>query len=385
VGFDEGTLGACEHDAYLRTPDGQIREQTDARSGARKRGVLLVVDGAAAQLAYTTEGTRGVLSHTGTSGTSPADDISRELELASEAVRTFWVRWAHGKEVDMVDGQGQTRGQAMGWWTRRGPEAASLVEVTRRPGAVMAFVSEAFGLEAFGTTGCSMGTVATFSPVLWHGLADRVDYQLLVGGPAVWDVDVGCRLATYEGSGWCADDGASCDAAGDCGDAACLRPEGMGDPIQPLYNTYFNHLHVSTNCGADGALPGTFESSSMARAVGARWSSKRPLPAPMAGTAIEAKPCRAASATALRIDCRMLISVAVQSMLIPATWMMALCGSRPAPVTTALPRGIAPCFATSRNGAVPARRLIAPETPCGMSSHHGMMLRFQALTMASTG
>ncbi len=30
------------------------------------------------------------------------------------------------------------------------------------------------------------------------------------------------------------------------------------------------------------------------------------------------------------------------------------------------------------------KNLIAPETPCGSKSHHGMMLRFHALTTTST-
>lgn len=68
-----------------------------------------------------------------------------------------------------------------------------------------------------------------------------------------------------------------------------------------------------------------------------------------------------------------------------ATWMMARKGRVPAPVRTAPPSGIGPCLATSRNGCVPPRRLMAPDTPCGSNSHQGMTLRFHALTMTSTG
>lgn len=56
----------------------------------------------------------------------------------------------------------------------------------------------------------------------------------------------------------------------------------------------------------------------------------------------------------------------------------------PAEVSTAPPNGIGPCFRSSLKGPVPPRRLIAPDTRCGSSSHHGMMLRFQALTITST-
>jgi hypothetical protein len=44
------------------------------------------------------------------------------------------------------------------------------------------------GPAMFGTLGCSMGTNATFGPVLWHGMDPIVDYQLFVGGPNMWDL-----------------------------------------------------------------------------------------------------------------------------------------------------------------------------------------------------
>ncbi len=58
-------------------------------------------------------------------------------------------------------------------------------------------------------------------------------------------------------------------------------------------------------------------------------------------------------------------------------------GSVPGPVSTA-PSGIIGIPASSRNGPVPPRRLIAPETPWGSSSHQGKMFRFHALTITST-
>jgi len=71
-------------------------------------------------------------------------------------------------------------------------------------------------------------------------------------------------------------------------------------------------------------------------------------------------------------------------MLRPATWIIARNDKFPAPVSTAPPSGIQPLRANSRNGAFPALRLIADETPCGNSNHQGMMFRFQALTITST-
>jgi hypothetical protein len=71
-------------------------------------------------------------------------------------------------------------------------------------------------------------------------------------------------------------------------------------------------------------------------------------------------------------------------MLIPATWIIDLNGKRPADVSTACPGGIAPIRPSYRNGCRLARRLIAAETACGISSHHGMMFQFHALTITST-
>jgi len=107
-------------------------------------------------------------------------------------------------------------------------------------------------------------------------------------------------------------------------------------------------------------------------------------PAPISGKAMDWKPFSAARAMAFLTESRIDRSDARQSMLIPATWMIPLNGSRPAEVSTAPPSGIGPCLANSLKGPVPPRLLIAPETPCGSRSHDGMMFRFQALTITST-
>src|SRR5262245_30416649 len=87
---------------------------------------------------------------------------------------------------------------------------------------------------------------------------------------------------------------------------------------------------------------------------------------------------------ALRTDSRTDHSDERHSRLMPATWMMALNGSRPAPVSTAPPSGIRPLRRTSRNGSLPPRRLMARDTPCGSRSHQGMRFRVHALTITST-
>ena len=88
---------------------------------------------------------------------------------------------------------------------------------------------------------------------------------------------------------------------------------------------------------------------------------KPPEPAPITGNANDRKPRRTAAATAERTDWRIDHSLARQRRLMPATWIRALCGRRPAEVTMAPPKGISGRRASSRNGAVPARLRIAAD------------------------
>lgn len=113
-------------------------------------------------------------------------------------------------------------------------------------------------------------------------------------------------------------------------------------------------------------------------------ASNPPDPAPIKGTASEANPRSSASFTAFSTQRLIDVSLARQKSSIPATWMIALNGRFPAEVATAWPSESRPNFATSLNGTVPARFLIAPLTPCGSNSHHGIVFRFQGFTMAST-
>ena len=57
-----------------------------------------------------------------------------------------------------------------------------------------------------------------------------------------------------------------------------------------------------------------------------------------------------ARAIAFRTESRIDRSDARHSMLIPATWMIALNGNRPAEVSTAPPSGIEPCLRSSLKG-----------------------------------
>lgn len=109
-----------------------------------------------------------------------------------------------------------------------------------------------------------------------------------------------------------------------------------------------------------------------------------PVPAPMRGKAMEWYPAFLATINAFLVANRTDSSEGIHKWPIPATCMMPLRGKRPAPVKTACPRASVLYFRSSQNGATPDFFLIAPETPWGNNNHHGIRLRFHALTMTST-
>ena len=88
-----------------------------------------------------------------------------------------------------------------------------------------------------------------------------------------------------------------------------------------------------------------------------------PVPAPINGNPIDRHPSRCATASALRTDSRIDRSDARHHMLIPASWIIALYGSRPAPVTTAPPSGITPFRPNSQNTPMPCPPLDRPRYP----------------------
>ena len=131
----------------------------------------------------------------------------------------------------------------------------------------------------FGTLGCSMGTNATFGPVLWHGLDPIIDYQLFVGGPNMWDLNAQCRRRHYT-KGYCDYDASrACTADSDCravhDKAQCAIPSHY-TTIARLFAQLPNHIHVTDACDIGGSDENTaafadFDSSSMAYAEGADW------------------------------------------------------------------------------------------------------------------
>jgi len=131
----------------------------------------------------------------------------------------------------------------------------------------------------FGTLGCSMGTNATFGPVLWHGLDPIIDYQLFVGGPNMWDLNAQCGRRHYD-QGYCAMDGVTpCRENEECsslgGDVRCVRPD-QYTTIDKLFEDLPNHIHVTDACDIRSSSESTapyppFDDSSMGFTTPVNW------------------------------------------------------------------------------------------------------------------
>ena len=228
----------------------QCRMAADAGGGGPKQRLAFVVDGMGGHFSFTTEqtGAKTVLLHTGTGGTNFMYSLSRQIESASDA-KVVMVRWERGFS-------------SWGWFTRTSAVATRVPNVTRRIASVLAWVHENLaGAAEFGTVGCSMGTQATLGAVYWHsGVDSLVDYQLMVGGPGLWDINAGCGRRQYT-SGYCdLDASRACSAHADCSDLSarsrCVIPGPI--PFASLYESVVNHVHATQACdvsAADGTTP----------------------------------------------------------------------------------------------------------------------------------
>ena len=233
-----------------------------ALTGAPKQALAFVVDGMAGHLAYTTQ--RGddqtVLLHTGTGGTNYMRSLAGQIEGVSNA-KVVMLRWESGY-------------RGWGWFTRTSAPAARVPNLTRRVASAIAWIHENLaGPAGFGTVGCSMGTQATLGAVYWHGVDEVVDYQLMVGGPGLWDINAGCGRRTYA-TGFCDLDATrACTSHADCGSLSprsrCKTPGTI--PLTWLYEQVVNHVHATQACDIRQPAPSTiaaFDESSFGFTAG---------------------------------------------------------------------------------------------------------------------
>ena len=127
-------------------------------------------------------------------------------------------------------------------------DPTSLPALLVRPAAVIQW-ARAYLIPSsvkFATIGCSGGSIATFGPVYWLGLAPIVDYQYLSSAlPGVYDIPAACAK-TQSTYGICENDPTrSCRDDRACGDDyRCAFPQ----PIGSLGSTRSEERRVGKEC-----------------------------------------------------------------------------------------------------------------------------------------
>lgn len=206
--------------------------------------MAFVVDSMGGQMRWNTppEIVAGVLQHYGGTGTAYTSDIY------GADIRALWVEFEN-EGYRLVEPKWETG--IAGWFSRKNGDPTSLPALLVRPAAVIQW-ARAYLIPSsvkFATIGCSGGSIATFGPVYWLGLAPIVDYQYLSGAlPGVYDIPAACAK-TQSTYGICENDPTrSCRDDRACGDDyRCAFPQ----PIGSLGSTSGNPLGESVKALID--------------------------------------------------------------------------------------------------------------------------------------
>ena len=263
---------ACADWRQCQAPAHSAKGEALMEGDAPKQALAFVVDRMGGHLAFTARqgGDKTLLLHEGSGGTDFMSRLSGQVEDASDA-KVVMVRWDAGY-TDTAN----SLPIEWGWFTRTSAPPAQMPDLTRRVASVVAWVHENLaGPADFGTVGCSMGTQATLGATYWHEVDEVVDYQLMVGGPGLWDINAGCGLRRYP-SGFCdLDARRACSSDADCRHLSersqCNRPSPI--PMAWMYESVVNHVHATQACNlmaadsSSGAY-GPFDESSLAFAQG---------------------------------------------------------------------------------------------------------------------
>jgi hypothetical protein len=248
--------------------------------GTPRKLLAFIVDGMGGFLKYSSDGNRTLAFQGGAGGTSyNYDAVVDALERQTHA-RTVQIEWAPGF--------------VWGWFTRTSPEPRTVVDQVARPAAVLKWIHDELAAgNTFGTVANSMGTVATLGPVLWYGMDRLIDYQALIGGPAMWDVNASCAgsehasgLSPYV-TGYCDGDAtAQCQTSSQCsssGPSACQTPAplpttAVGVNARALWESLFNHLSSSNGCSvSETQLPDPRFDLSAMRFTVRDWTVHHPI------------------------------------------------------------------------------------------------------------
>ena len=253
-------------------------------TGKPKTALSFVVDGMGGHIALNAGGDKTVFIHTGAGGTRYYVKPALGLEQDSSA-RTVMMRWEKGYVASEVQAP-FTQPISWGWFSRTSAEASDISQLNRKVASVIDWVHENISSDnMYATFGCSMGTNATFGPVLWHGLDPVIDYQMFVGGPNMWDLNAQCRRRVYT-SGYCDLDGQTpCQSDSECsllGTNASCSIAAHYTTIDRLFQEMPNHVHATDACDIQNSDDSTepyapFDRSSMAYADDGDWNIDHPI------------------------------------------------------------------------------------------------------------
>lgn len=196
----------CSYTAKDTAGTAETYDRWDDTSAALVTGtarrVSMVVNNIGVTLEYTDDGYDDgpvVILHAGGGSNTAfnAGEPIRDYLRAYSNARTVAVKYELG--VDLLEGAGSVPDG--GWHLRDSSAASNYVVQTQRTADVISWVSDELRnpSQPLGTVACSMGALATMAAPVWHGLDAIIDYQAMIGGPPMWDVNAGCgRLgATY--------------------------------------------------------------------------------------------------------------------------------------------------------------------------------------------
>ena len=202
-----------------------------------KLALELVVDGMGAMIVFTPDGDKTLVLHAGSGGTNTdATPIARYFEATTSA-KTAFVIWMTGSSDVFPAGDG--------WWTRKDANAVDVPTQAKRPSAVIGWIAQHLAAgQPYGTVGCSLGTMATLSPVLWGTLQPSPIYQMSMGGSTFYDVNATCGrpYAPYP-TGHCDVDGATCSSTIACAGPATNMCRYPTDTTTTNFAALINYVH----------------------------------------------------------------------------------------------------------------------------------------------
>jgi hypothetical protein len=231
------------------------------------RIVHFVVDGMAGKIRLTNaDGDRLIFYHPGGCGCSLGDDDGDwQKALNERGIQVATVVWEPGVDLVVSGKHRNLKGDGIGWFTRSRNEPYTLSELSARPAAVIKWVYDnvANG-RPFGTVGTSAGANATFAAFHYYGLGEILDYQMLIGGPIAWDLNILCGGKSYS-PGVCENAPAKdCTIDQQCGGErnACANRYEIQDWLGDV-KYIIDYFHMNGHACVNGQYNASFGASSL--------------------------------------------------------------------------------------------------------------------------